>query len=97
MLFFFLRRLAGGGVFYTAQRANKVKAAITAFPSKILHSELDIDLPGELKILVTDASYWKGVTALESLLRTICSCLMYLKGDEATFSAVYACFVAIKL
>ncbi|CAM6070616.1 unnamed protein product [Sphagnum tenellum] len=54
-------------------------------------------LPKELKTLVTDASYWKGVTALESLLKTICSCLTYLEGDEATFSSVYACFVAIKL
>ncbi|CAK9190867.1 unnamed protein product [Sphagnum troendelagicum] len=32
-----------GTVFYTAQRANKVKAAITALPSEILYSELDID------------------------------------------------------
>ncbi|CAK9237534.1 unnamed protein product [Sphagnum troendelagicum] len=79
------------------QRANKVKAAITALPSEILYSELDIDLPEELKTLVTDASYWKGVTALESLLKTICSCLTYLEGDKATFSSVYACFVAIKL
>ncbi|CAK9883250.1 unnamed protein product [Sphagnum jensenii] len=86
-----------GTVFYTAQRANKVKAAIAALPSEILYSELDIDLPEELKMLVTDASYWKGVTALESLLKMICSCLTYLEADEATFSSVYACFVAIKL
>jgi len=36
------------------------------------------------------------VSAMEALFKTICSCLTYLEGDEATFFAVYACFVAIK-
>ncbi len=27
---------------------------------------------------------------------TISSCLTYMEGDEATFFAVYVCFVAIK-
>jgi hypothetical protein len=46
--------------------------------------------------VVTDPAYWKGVAAIESLFMTISSCLTYLEGDEATFSAVYAFFVAIK-
>ncbi len=32
----------------------------------------------------------------EVLFRTVSSCLTYLEGDEAIFSSVYACFVAIK-
>ncbi len=63
---------------------------------EILNADYDIDISDELKALVTDQSYWKGVSAMEALFKTICSCLTYLEGDEATFSAVYACFVAIK-
>jgi hypothetical protein len=33
---------------------------------------------------------------METLFMTISSCLTYLEGDETTFSAMYACFVAIK-
>ena len=33
---------------------------------------------------------------MEAVFKTICSCLTYLEGDEATFCVVYACFVAIK-
>ena len=85
-----------GTVFFAAQRANRVKAACAALPSEILNSDLDIDIPDKLKQLLTDPLYWKGVAALETLFMTISSCLSYLEGDEATFSAVYACFVAIK-
>ncbi len=63
---------------------------------EILNADYDIDISDELKALVTDQSYWKGVSAMEALFKTICSCLTYLEGDEVTFSAVYACFVAIK-
>jgi len=33
---------------------------------------------------------------MEALFKTISSCLTYLEGDEATFSSVYASFIAIK-
>ncbi len=36
------------------------------------------------------------MAAFKVLFRTISSCLSYLEGDEATFSSVHACFVAIK-
>jgi hypothetical protein len=85
-----------GTVFFAAQRANVVKAACAALPSEIVHSDLDIDIPDKLKQLLTDPLYWKGVSAMETLFKTISSCLSYLEGNEATFSAVYACFVAIK-
>jgi hypothetical protein len=86
-----------GTVFFAAQRASLVKAACAALPSEILNSDLDIDICDQLKHQVTDPTYWKGVAAMEGLFKTISSCLTYLEGDEATFSAVYACFVAIKL
>jgi hypothetical protein len=85
-----------GTVFFAAQRAHKVKAACAALPSEILNSDLDIDICDKLKQLLTDQTYWKGVAAMEALFKTISSCLAYLEGDEATFSSVYACFVAIK-
>ncbi|RHY28102.1 hypothetical protein DYB32_006256 [Aphanomyces invadans] len=47
-------------------------------------------------MLLTDPAYWRGVAAMDSLFKTISCCLTYLEGDEATFSAVYACFFAIK-
>ena len=85
-----------GTVVFAAQRANVVKAACAALPSEILNSDLDIDISDKLKQLLTDPLYWKGVAAMDTLFMTISSCLSYLEGDEATFSAVYACFVAIK-
>jgi hypothetical protein len=85
-----------GTVYYAAQRASVVKAACASLPGEILNADLDIDMCDKLKALVTDPAYWKGVAAFEVLFKTISSCLTYLEGDEATFSAVYACFVAIK-
>ena len=61
-----------------------------------MNADLDIDKSDKLKALVTDPAYWKGVAAFEVLFRTVSSCLTFLKGDEDTFSSVYACFVAIK-
>ena len=51
----------------------------------------------ELKALLQDVTYWKAVTAFQIMMKTICSCLTYLEGDEATFSSVYACFLAVKV
>jgi hypothetical protein len=85
-----------GTVFYAAQRATAVKAACAALPGEILNSDLDIDISENLKMLVTDPAYWKRVASMEVLFRTIASCLTYLEGDDATFSAVYASFIAIK-
>lgn len=85
-----------GTVYYAAQRATLVKAACASLPGEILNGDLDIDMCEKLKQLVTDPAYWKGVAAFEFLFKTISSCLTYLEGDEATFSSVYACFIAIK-
>ena len=86
-----------GTVYYAAQRATRVKTACASLPGEIMNADLNIDMCDKLKQLVTDPAYWKGVAAFEVLFRTISSCLAYLEGDEATFSAVYACFVAIKV
>ena len=85
-----------GTVHYAAQRASLVKTACASLPGEIMNSDLDINMTDKLKTLVTDRTYWKGVVAFEVLFRTISSCLAYLDGDKATFSAVYTCFVAIK-
>jgi hypothetical protein len=45
--------------------------------------------------LLLDGAFWKGVAALEMLFKPIVSCLTYLEGDEANFSSVYACYLAI--
>jgi hypothetical protein len=64
-----------GTIFFIAQCANTIKVACTTLPSKILNVELDIDICDELKALVTDLVYWKGVVAMETLFMTISSCL----------------------
>jgi hypothetical protein len=79
--------------FYTAQRTSTVKASCAALAGEIRNAELDSHLCDELKELVIDPASWKGVAAMETLFMTISSCLTYLEGDEATFSAVYVCFV----
>jgi hypothetical protein len=93
---FLFTKTQWGTVYYAAKRASAVKTVCASLPGKILNSDLDIDMCDKLKTLVTDPVYWKGVAAFEVLFRTISSCLSYLEGDEATFSSVYACFVAIK-
>jgi hypothetical protein len=86
-----------GSVVFAAQRANVVKAACAVLPSEILSYDLDIDISDKFEQLLTDPLYWKGVEAMETLFMTITACLSYhLQGVEATFSAAYACFVAIK-
>ncbi|RHY18354.1 hypothetical protein DYB32_010394 [Aphanomyces invadans] len=85
-----------GTVFFAAQRVSKVKAACAAQPGEILNADLDIDISDDLYMLLTDPAYWRGVAAMESLFKTISCCLTYMKEDEATFLAVYACFLAIK-
>ncbi|CAK9207874.1 unnamed protein product [Sphagnum troendelagicum] len=80
-----------GTVFFTVQRASTVKATCTTLISEILNAKLDIDICDELKALVTDPAYWKGVAAMETLFMTISSCLTYLEGNKATFSIVYVC------
>ncbi|DBA02205.1 TPA: hypothetical protein N0F65_004840, partial [Lagenidium giganteum] len=77
-----------------AKRVLEVKAACTAIPGAIVASEFDIDCCSTLSSLLTDLQYWQAIEAMEALFRPICSCLTYLEGEEATISAVYACFVA---
>jgi hypothetical protein len=95
-VFILFTKTRRGTVFFTAQHVSMVKATCATLPGEIMHAELDIDICDELKALVTDPAYWKGVIAMEMLFMTISSCLTYLEGDKTTFSAVYACFVAIK-
>ncbi len=78
------------------QRASTVKAACATLLGEILNAELDIDICDRLKALVIDLAYWKGVVTMETFFMTISSYLIYLEGDKATFSIVYACFMAIK-
>jgi hypothetical protein len=85
-----------GTMYYAAQQAMAVKAACASLPGESMNEDLDIDMCNRLKQLVTDPAYWKGVAAFKVLFRTSSSCLMYLEGDEATFSSVYACSVVIK-
>jgi len=42
-----------------------VKAVCAALPGKVFNADLDIDISDELKALVTDPAYWKGVAAME--------------------------------
>ena len=85
-----------GTVFVTAQRDSTVKTSCAVLPGEIMNSDCDLQMSDELKSLLTDQRFWKAVAAMETLFKTISSCIIYLEGDEATFSSVYACFVAIK-
>jgi hypothetical protein len=94
--YIFTTKTQWGTVSFAAQHASLVKAACVALPSKILNSDLYIDVCDQLKHQVTDPTYWKGLAAMKGHFKTISLCLTYLEGDKATFSAVYVCFAAIK-
>jgi hypothetical protein len=55
-----------------------VKVAWVALLGKILNVELDIDKCDELKALVIDLTYWKGVATMETFFMTITSYFTYL-------------------
>ncbi len=95
-MFILFTKTRWGTVFFIAQCASTIKAVCAALLGEILNTKLDIDVCNELKALVTDPAYWKGVATMETLFMTISSCLTYLEGDETMFSAVYAWFVVIK-
>ncbi len=96
-VFILFTKTQWGIVFFITQRVSTIKVTCAALPSVILNTKLDINICDEHKALVTDPIYWKGVVAMEALFMTINSCLTYLEeGDEATFFAMYVCFVAIK-
>jgi hypothetical protein len=84
-----------GTICDAAKRLNRVRTAICQLPTEILSNELDIDLAPELRNIILDVAFWKGLAALEVLFSTICPCLTYFEGDESTLSSVYACFLAI--
>jgi hypothetical protein len=88
-------KMRWGTICDAAKRLNRVRTAICQLPTEILSNELDIDLAPELCNVILDVAFWKGLTALEVLFNTICTCLTYLEGDESTLSSVYACFLAI--
>ncbi len=84
-----------GTICDAAKRLNRVRTAICQLPTEILSNELDIDLAPELRDVILDAAFWKGLAALEVLFSTIYACFTYLEGDESTLLSVYACFLAI--
>ncbi len=84
-----------GTVGDAAKRLNRVRTTMCQLPTEIMSNDLDVDLPKDLKDLILTATFSKGVAAVEVLFSAICSCLLYLEGDESTFSSVYACFLAV--
>jgi hypothetical protein len=66
-MFILVMKIRWGTVFFTVQCANTVKAACVTLPGEILNAKLNIDICDELKVLVTDPAYWKGVAAMETL------------------------------
>jgi hypothetical protein len=84
-----------GTICDVAKRLNRVQTTICQVPTEILSNELDIDLAPDLRDVILDAAFWKGLATLEVLFSTICACLTYLEGNESTLSSVYACFLAV--
>eukprot|EP00474_Spongospora_subterranea_P011401 CRZ11859.1 hypothetical protein [Spongospora subterranea] len=79
------------------KRLMLVKGALVAMPTSIDHDIAyeDVAMEGDLRVSILEVSHWKWIAAMEYILKPLCSAITYLEGDEATFSAVYACFVAI--
>ncbi len=84
-----------GTICDAAKRLNRVRTTICQLPTEILSNEHNIDLAPKLRDVILDATFWKGLVALEVLFSTICACFTYLEGDESTLLSVYACFLAI--
>ena len=74
-----------------------VKSALIAMPHMIDHDDKysDVSMEADLHEAILDTNHWKGTAGLEELLKPLCCAITHLEGDDATFSAVYACFVHI--
>ena len=83
--------------YFMLQRMLLVKSALVAMPHSILHNSkfADVSMDVNLQNAILDRSLWAGTGALEILLKPLCAAIGYLGGDEATLSAVYACFLSI--
>ena len=74
-----------------------VKSALLAMPYMIDHEDKyeDVSMEHELRESIIDSDHWKRTAALYELLKSLCCAITHLEGDEATFSAVFACFLHI--
>jgi len=52
-------------------------------------------LDAALEATILDRGIWKQIDALHKLTTSVACSLAYLEGDEATHSAIYACFLFI--
>jgi hypothetical protein len=95
LVLFLYTKSRQGTVYWSAQRALRVRTALMVLPGEIAAKDLTIAIPNGLMNLLLDGAFWKGVAALEMVFKPIVSCLTSLEGDEATFSSVYACCLAI--
>jgi hypothetical protein len=85
-----------GTVKHAAQRILRARPALMQLASEVeMNPDLHLKFPVALKTTLQDNAFWKGVKSLDALFTPIVSCLTFLEGDEATFSSVYACYLAI--
>jgi hypothetical protein len=71
-----------------------VKSVLISMPNAIDHDDKfeDVSMEESLREIILDAQHWKGTVAAVKLLTPLCAAITHLEGDEATFSAVWACF-----
>jgi hypothetical protein len=84
-------------VYNMVRRNILVKSTLVAMPNATDHDEEfeDATMDNDLRDVILDVPFWKATAALETLLKPLCAAVGYLEGDEATFSAVYACFLSV--
>jgi hypothetical protein len=81
LVLFLYTKSRQGTVYWSAQRALRVRTALMVLPGEIAAKDLTIAIPNGLMNLLLDGAFWKGVAALEMVFKPIVSCLTSLEGD----------------
>uniref|UniRef100_M4BB97 Uncharacterized protein n=1 Tax=Hyaloperonospora arabidopsidis (strain Emoy2) TaxID=559515 RepID=M4BB97_HYAAE len=71
-----------------------VNSVLISMPHAIDHDDKfeDVAMEDPVRNVILEVQHWKKTATVELLLRPLCAAITHLEGDEATISAVWACF-----
>ncbi|OQR88138.1 hypothetical protein ACHHYP_07524 [Achlya hypogyna] len=75
-----------------------VRGVVTALPAALANNDAaTTTMPPALTAIIYDAAFWKAVKALVHVLSPVADAIAYLQSPDATFSAVYAAYLHLKM
>ncbi|EQC27290.1 hypothetical protein SDRG_14911 [Saprolegnia diclina VS20] len=77
---------------------DRLRSVITALPAAIANNDASsVRLDPAMMGIIHDVGFWKASKALLAVLSPLHAAIAYLQSSEATFSAIYAVFLHLKM